>query len=25
VNVPRGRQDRPNKDVVIQALVIERV
>jgi peptidyl-prolyl cis-trans isomerase A (cyclophilin A) len=25
VNVPRGRQDKPNKNVVIQALVIERV
>ena len=25
VNVPRGRQDRPNKDVVVQSVVIERV
>jgi peptidyl-prolyl cis-trans isomerase A (cyclophilin A) len=25
VNVPRGRQDKPNKNVVIQALVIERM
>src|SRR6202158_5405750 len=25
VNLPRGRQDRPNKDVVMQSVVIERV
>ena len=25
VSVPRGRQDKPNKDVVLQTVVIERV
>jgi peptidyl-prolyl cis-trans isomerase A (cyclophilin A) len=24
-NVPRGRQDRPNKDVIVQSIVVERV
>jgi peptidyl-prolyl cis-trans isomerase A (cyclophilin A) len=25
VSVPRGRNDKPNKDVVLQSVVIERV
>ncbi|PYX15370.1 MAG: peptidylprolyl isomerase, partial [Acidobacteria bacterium] len=25
VSVPRNRQDKPNKDVVVQSVVIERV